>query len=80
MDPMPISSHGKAGTAFYAMLFALAAALAVAVVCAWWARQCGGEVARLRVQLTAERAEVARLDALVQQAESESGHPIYSNQ
>lgn len=36
--------------------------------------------ARLQAQLGAANAEVARLDALVKQAESESGHPIYSNQ
>ena len=73
-------AQGKSRLAILALACAFAGAGLAAVASAHLARVRGGRIAQLQVQLTAANAEVARLDALVKQAESESGHPIYSNQ
>jgi hypothetical protein len=93
MNESPGNS-GKSRLALLAAGCAFAALLVAILALAHLARVRGGQIAglqaqlaqaqaapaRLQEQLGAANAEVARLEALVKQAESESGHPIYSNQ
>lgn len=79
MNPTSLA-QAKSRLPFLALAAALGAAGLAAVAFAHLAHVRGGRIARLEAQLAGANAEVARLDALVKQAESESGHPIYSNQ